>query len=111
MDVKAIFVIVERGKADFIVQKAKKAGADGATIMYGRGTGHKEFKKFFDLHIESSKEIILILTEEEKLKSIVDAIIKAGRLDKPGAGIIFTIDIDNLFGLYHIKENKKIFDF
>ena len=41
---KAIFAIVERGKAEFIVEKAKEAGAEGATIVYGRGTGEKEFQ-------------------------------------------------------------------
>ncbi len=46
--------------------KLKKVGAVGATIFYARGTGEKEFQKFFNLHVESSKEIILILTPEDK---------------------------------------------
>jgi len=51
MDVKCIVAIVERGKADKVVEKAKKAGAKGATILYGRGTGQSEALKFFNLHI------------------------------------------------------------
>ncbi len=50
MEVKCIVAIVERGKADAIVEKAKKAGADGATILYGRGTGQSEALRFFNLH-------------------------------------------------------------
>lgn len=104
MVTKAIFAIVERGKADVIVDKAKKAGAEGATIMYGRGTGEKEYLKFFNLHIESSKEIILIVTEMPKLNDILDAIIKAGNLDRPGTGIVFSMTIENLHGLCHRQE-------
>ncbi len=47
-EIKCIIAIVERGKADKVVNKAKKAGgAKGATILYGRGTGQTEALKFF----------------------------------------------------------------
>jgi len=101
---KAILAIVERGKADYIVDKAKDAGAEGATIVYGRGTGMKEFQKFFDLHIESSKEIILIVASENQVQPIRDVIIKAGNLDEPGTGIVFTVAIDDIFGLKHRQD-------
>ena len=107
MTTKAICAIVERGKADRIVDKAKKAGAEGATVIYGRGTGEKEFMRFFNRQIESSKEIILIVTEEHKLDPILNAVIKAGNLDHPGAGIVLSFDIENLHGLQHRLEVKK----
>lgn len=47
MDVIAIFAVVERGKADHLVEKAKKAGAKGATILYGRGTTAENDIKHF----------------------------------------------------------------
>lgn len=99
-----IVAIVERGKADKIVDKAKDAGAKGATILYGRGTGESEIQKFLNIHIEASKEIILIVSEESKYKKIFDTMIEAGGFKKPGAGIIFTIHISNLVGLRHRKE-------
>lgn len=68
MGISCIVAIVERGKEDKVVNAAKKAGATGATVMYGRGTGETEAKKFLNIHIESSKEIILILAEDEKRK-------------------------------------------
>ena len=101
LEVKCIVAIVERGKADKVVKEAKKAGAKGATIFYGRGTGESEVKKFLNMHIEASKEIILILTEVEKSKQIMKAMIEAGRLKDPGTGIIFTISISDLVGLHH----------
>lgn len=105
--VKCIVAIVERGKADKIVDKAKQAGAKGATIMYGRGTGQSEALKFFNIHIEASKEIIIILSEEEYYKDIYDAIIEAGRLKEPGTGIIFTVPVAELVGLHHREHIEK----
>lgn len=99
-----IVSIVERGRADKIVHKAKDAGAKGATILYGRGTGETEIQKFLNIQIEASKEIILIVTEESKHDKIFDTIVEAGNLKKPGIGIIFTLHISNLVGLRHRKE-------
>lgn len=104
MDVKCIVAIVERGKADKVVDKAKKAGARGATILYGRGTGQSEALEFFNIHIEASKEIILILSETDKYKPIYDAIVEAGRLNEPGTGIIFTFLVSELLGLHHREQ-------
>ena len=104
MQFTAIFVVVERGKAEDIVEEAKEVGASGATIFYGRGTGEKEFKKFFNLHIESSKEVIFILTEEEKKEPIIKALVKAGKLDDPGTGILFTVPVMDIIGLHHRKD-------
>lgn len=108
VDVKCIVGIVERGKADKIVEAAKKAGATGATIFYGRGTGESEVKKFLNVNIEASKEIILVLSEKNKLREIMTAMVIAGKLKEPGMGIIFTIPIDNLIGLHHRLEFEEI---
>ena len=99
-----IIAIVERGKADRMVDKAKKVGAKGATILYGRGTGESEIQKFLNIHIEASKEVILIVSEESKYKKIYDSMVETGDLKKPGTGIIFTVHISNLLGLRHRKE-------
>lgn len=108
LGIKAIVAIVERGKADRVVDAAKKVGASGATIFYGRGTGESEVKKFLNVNIEASKEIIIILTEIEKIKDILKAMVKAGKLKEPGTGIIFTLSIDDLIGLHHREDIKKL---
>lgn len=107
-DIKCIVAIVERGKANKIVDSAKKSGATGATIFYGRGTGESEVKKFLKVNIEASKEIILILSEKEKLKDIMQSMVIAGNLKEPGMGIIFTVPIDNLIGLHHRIDFEDI---
>jgi len=103
----AIVAIVQRGKADSIVDHAKKAGASGATILYGRGTGEHETRKFLNIQIESSKEIIIILAEEEKYRPIYDALAQAGNIKEPGIGIMFTVPVSNLMGMEHHKDLAK----
>lgn len=106
-EIKCIVAVVERGRAEKVVEAAKKVGAKGATIFYGRGTGESEVKKFLNMHIEASKEIIIILTEIDKYKIIMDAMVEAGELKKPGTGIIFTIPVTNLIGLHHREEFEE----
>lgn len=107
LDVKCIVAIVERGKADKIVEKAKLAGASGATIFYARGTGESEAKRFLNVNIDASKEMILILSEAEKYRQIADAIVEAGKIKEPGTGIIFTVPVTDLIGLHHREEFEK----
>ena len=57
MDVKCIVAIVERGKADKVVDKAKKAGARGATILYGKGTGQSEALEFLISTLKHQKKL------------------------------------------------------
>ncbi|MBC8591029.1 P-II family nitrogen regulator [Lachnospiraceae bacterium NSJ-29] len=104
---RCIVAIVERGKADKIVESAKDAGASGATVFYGRGTGESEVKRFLNIHIEASKEIIIILTESSKKNEIMKAMVEAGELKKPGTGIIFTVTISDLIGLHHRRDFEE----
>lgn len=104
-EIYAIIAIVERGKADAIVDKAKASGAGGATILFGRGTGQEEFKRMFHhLHVEASKEIIIILSHESKVERILAAVVEAGKLNEPGKGIAFTVPVSHLVGLDHRKK-------
>lgn len=103
-DTKCVVAIVERGKANKIVDAAKNAGATGATIFYGRGTGDTEVQKFLQVNISSSKEVILVITEKDDSEPIIRAMVKAGKLFKPGKGILFTLPISNLMGLHHRED-------
>lgn len=107
MEIKCIVGVVERGRADKVVDAAKEAGAAGATIFYGRGTGESEVKKFLNIHVEASKEVIILLTEVDKYKEIMKAMVDAGELKKPGTGIIFTLGVESLVGLHHREEFEE----
>ncbi|MCC5910805.1 MAG: P-II family nitrogen regulator [Clostridiaceae bacterium] len=95
-----IFVVVDRGKAEFVVDAANKAGSRGATIVNARGSGIHETSKLFSMEIEPEKEIVLIISECHLTEAIATSIRNALEIDKPGNGIIFIQDINKTYGLY-----------
>lgn len=97
---KAIFTIVERGQADAVIDAAVAAGSQGGTIINARGSGIHETSKIFGIEIEPEKEIILILADNEKIDSIVASISNELKIEKPGHGILFTMDVSEARGLY-----------
>jgi len=105
-----IVTIVNKGKSEDVVKASKKAGAEGATIIFGRGQGIHEKAKIFGIQIEPEKDIILSLIEREKSDVVLQAISDAAELNKPSNGIAFVIAVDKTAGICHelkgyIKEN------
>ncbi|KCZ70757.1 Nitrogen regulatory protein P-II [Candidatus Methanoperedens nitroreducens] len=98
-----IFTIVERGKGETIIKAAHEAGAEGATLFFGRGTGVHEHKKILGIPIEPEKEIVITLIEKEKTDAILEAIVRAGKLDEPGHGRAFVLNVEKMAGAVHLE--------
>ncbi|HEY8364353.1 MAG TPA: P-II family nitrogen regulator [Haloplasmataceae bacterium] len=96
----AIFVVADKGKADNIITSAVNAGSKGATVINGRGSGIHEQKVLFNFPIEPEKDIVLIITEKEITNNVTTAIRNDLKIDEPGMGIMFVIDINEAYGLY-----------
>ena len=99
----SITVIVDKGKAEQVVEVATKAGAQGGTVINGRGSGIHETSKVFSMDIEPEKEIVLILSKAEMTESIVSSIAKEMQIDMPGNGIVYVQDVNRTYGLYEEK--------
>lgn len=100
--------IVKKGWAERIVNAAKNAGARGGTILHGRGVGIHEQKKLLGLPIEPEKEIVLTLIHKDKANDALKAIVEAGKLQKPGTGIGFVIDVDKVVGIVALVEQYGV---
>lgn len=96
----SITAIVEKGRAEDVIDAATKAGAKGGTIINARGSGIHETSKVFAMEIEPEKEIVMIISKNDKTEAIIASIRKELEMDKPGNGIIFTQDINKTYGLY-----------
>ena len=88
-DVSMITCVVQRGKADDVVQAAQDAGAQGATIYYGYGSGVRERLGVLGLAIDVEKEIITTLVADDQIDRIFERMYFAAALDVPGNGIIY----------------------
>ena len=97
---RIIHTIVEKGRGEDVVEVANKAGARGGTIMNARGSGVHEVQKLFNLEIEPEKEDVFIIAKTEEKDSIIDAIRTQMELDQPGKGILFVLDVKEVYGLH-----------
>ena len=95
----AIFVIVEKGQAEQVMDVAKAVGARGGTIFNARGSGTHETVKLLNMEIEPEKEIVLMLTRTESTNGIVNAVRENLRIDEPGHGIIFVQSVSETHGI------------
>ncbi len=96
-----IVTIVPKGQAEKILRASKEVGAEGGTILYGRGVGIHEKRSILGIPIEPEKEIVLTVIPHRLRDRVMDAILEAGSLDEPGNGIIFALGLDRLAGICH----------
>ncbi len=96
---KAIFVVVDKGKAETVMNVAKEVGARGGTIINGRGSSIHETAKLLNMEIEPEKEIVLMLTRSDSANGIVKAVRDNLKIDEPGNGIIFVQTVLETYGI------------
>ena len=95
-----ITTIVNRGKAEDVIDAAKAAGSKGGTIINARGSGVHETMKLFNMDIEPEKEMVLILSKREVTEKIISSIREKLEIDTPGNGVIFLQEVNQAYGIY-----------
>lgn len=95
-DAVLITCVVQRGLGDTVVKAASGAGAQGATVYFGRGTGVRERLGILGLAVEVEKEIVNVLVAQDQVEGVFRAIFTAAKLDTPGMGIMYTTPVDKM---------------
>lgn len=98
---EAIFVVVDNGQSERVVESANKAGAKGGTIIHARGKSQVATKKLFNLDIEPEQEIVLIVANKEKGTRITDAITEDLNLKEGNNGHLFVVDVSRTSGFHN----------
>jgi nitrogen regulatory protein PII len=98
-DFVLIVTIVKKGWGDDVIKASRKAGAQGGTILFGRGTGIHENKSILGLMIEPEKEIVFTIVESSMTDSVLNSVTEAVKLDEPGTGVGFVVPIEKVFGI------------
>lgn len=102
-----IVTIVKKGHADKVVKVSRQAGASGATILHGRGSGIHEQKKLLGIAIEPEKDIVLTVIHQDKTKAVLAAINEEGELNKPATGIAFVLELKQVAGVSHLLNQQQ----
>lgn len=101
-----VVAIVNAGFVDLVMDAAREAGASGGTVIHGRGTSNKTIAKTFGITISPNKEVVLIVIPERIHEEVVNAIYKKAGLDAPSQGIVFTLPIERVAGLYDVSGEE-----
>ena len=90
---KALYVIVNIGFAEEVAEIMRKEGAGGATIMNARGVGAVP-QSILGITIDTEKEIILSVVDEDVSVRMIRAIRENAGLDSPSHSICFTMPVE-----------------
>ncbi len=93
-----IVVITNNGYSEEVMEVARQAGATGGTVLHARGTGPQSAKTFFGITIQPEKDMILIVTESDKVDSITKAIDSDEELKADAHPVSFTLPVNGLCG-------------
>jgi len=96
-----IVTIVNKGWAENVLRASREAGAEGGTIIMGRGSGIHETQSLFGIPIEPEKEIVFTVVDPEQTTRVLEAISAAVDLETPGRGIAFVISLERVAGRVH----------
>lgn len=103
-----ILVIVNRGFAENVIEVARQAGATGATIIHGRGTGdhHTVVLPIINIELQPEKEIICFITGTDTSSNVANSLIQDSQLTQdaelavfisPTVAMVKDLELDNGF--------------
>lgn len=96
-EVVLITCIVQRGAADDVIKAAQRAGAQGATVFYARGTGIRQRRMgLLGVTVNAEKEVIYIVAASDQADRIFEKMYLAGKLDTPGMGMIYMTPVEKM---------------
>lgn len=96
---QAIWVVVDKGEAETVVEAAEKAGALGATVINARGAGKHETSHLFAMSIEPEKEMVLLVVDQAVASQLLERICQDCQINEPGRGIAFAVNVEQYRGL------------
>ncbi|CAM3976119.1 P-II family nitrogen regulator [Alkalicoccus chagannorensis] len=102
-----IITIVNKGDAGKVIDASNRGGAEGGTVMNGRGSGIHEKAKLFSIQIEPEKDVVLTLIKREKTRDVLKAIEEDAHINEPGRGISFVLPVEETVGIHHLLEEEK----
>ena len=89
-----IVCIVNAGFSQNVMEAARAAGAQGGTIIRARGSANPEAEEFFNINIQSDKEVLLILVPKGIKDDVLKAVYKDCGLADDARGIAFSLPVN-----------------
>ena len=89
-----IWITVDQGYTDQVMQTAKKAGAMGGTVMRARLAGTERLENVTSVDIQEEKEIITILAPSGTASDIINAVNSEHGMRSEAHGMVMALPVD-----------------
>lgn len=103
-----LMVTINQGYSEEVMAAAREAGATGGTVLQARRLGSEETIKRWGISVQPEKEIIFILTEQEKKHDIMKSIGEKCGIHSNAQGIVISIPVDAVTGLEMTRSLTKV---
>lgn len=108
-DYEMIFVIVDKGKAEDVIQISQSARYYGGTIIKARGSSGK-LNVVLDMIVDPEKEAVLMLMESKNANHLAAFLNEQLHLDQPNMGILVKIGVSRTIGLFQNDRQEEAND-
>lgn len=99
VDFRAIYVMVKKGFAENVISAGERAGTRGATVIAARGEAKEG--KIPGLLISDDKEVILVITNQEKALKFMSEIEGDQEIMNQGQAKVFVTEILDTVGIQY----------
>ena len=89
-----VVCVVNAGFSQNVMEAARAAGAQGGTILRARGSANPEAEEFFNISVQSDKEMVMILVPRDIKDDVLKAIYKDCGLADDARGIAFSLPVN-----------------
>jgi nitrogen regulatory protein P-II 1 len=109
---KKIEAIIQPFKFDDVKEALTQAGVEGITITevkgFGRQKGHKEIYRGSEYTVDVLPKVKLeIVSGDDKVETIVKAILESAKTGKIGDGKVFVLSVDEAYRIRTEEKDEK----
>ncbi len=97
-NLKALFIIVNAGFAEHVIDIAREAGVKGATILNARGDGARH-QVFMGITVDSEKELIICVADKDTSDKAMAAVTEKAGIKTPSHSVCFSMAIERAIGI------------
>ncbi len=88
-----IYAIIQRGRGMALARRAVDSGSGVPALYYGTGGGIRDRMGLVRITIPPEKEMVNVVVAEHDAAGMMELLIDAGRLYRPGMGFIFSYPV------------------
>lgn len=94
-----VWVSVNPGYSDAVVDAARAAGARGGTVLKGRRRNSESVTRFLGISMQEEQDFVMIVLPREKKTEVMNAVSTACGLKTEAHGIVVSLPVDEVMGL------------